>query len=421
MSTRPWRLIARRSAPFLLEPDWTQPLEEWDNDSMVEVARGTHRHVVRFMAVDEAIYALKELPGEDAMREYRLLGSMAEDGLPVVERVGVVRRDDMDDVLITRYLDFSLPYRHLFSQRWGTLTATSDVTERLLDALSLLLVRIHLAGYFWGDCSLNNTLLKRDGGALAAYVVDMETGEKHPTLTDGQRAADLEITELNVAGGLMDVQAQLQIAEGLDPIETSQELNRRYARLWEELTHEEFVGDGERYKIDQRIRRLNELGFHVDEVEIEPIPGTTEGLMRLRTCVTEQGHHAARLMDLTGIRAQENQARLLLNDLASFRSWVESTEGRSIPQSVAAYRWLAEIFEPTIEAIPETLEDRLEPVETFLEMLRHKWLLSERAGTDVGLPEAVRTYVDTVLPTAPTERVVTADDADIDTGWIGFG
>lgn len=421
MSTRTWRLIARRSAPFLLEPDWAKPLAEWDDPSLVEVARGTHRHVVRFMAVEEAIYALKELPGEDAMREYRLLGAMAEDALPVVERVGVVRREQLDDVLITRYLDYSLPYRHLFSRRWGTLTATSDVTDRLLDALSLLLVRMHLAGYFWGDCSLNNTLLKRDGGALAAYVVDMETGEKHPSLTDGQRMTDLEITELNVAGGLMDVQAELQIEDGLDPIETSQELTRRYHRLWEELTHEEVVGDGERYKIDQRIRRLNELGFHVDEVEIEPIAGTDEGLMRLRTCVTEQGHHAARLMELTGIRAQENQARLLLNDLASFRSWIENSEERNIPQSVAAYRWLSEVFEPTLEAIPDELADRLEPVETFLEILRHKWLLSEQAGTDVGLAEAVRTYVDTVLPSAPTERVVVADEEDIDTGWIGFG
>ncbi|MGI9018202.1 MAG: DUF4032 domain-containing protein [Euzebya sp.] len=421
MSQRSWRLVARRSAPFLVEPDWTSPLQEWDQESLVEVARGTHRHVVRFLATDDAIYALKELPGNDAMREYRLLGAMAEDSLPVVERVGVVQRQELDDVLITRYLDYSLPYRHLFSQRWGTLTATSQVTEGLLDALSLLLVRIHLAGYYWGDCSLNNTLLKRDGGALAAYVVDMETGEHHAMLSDGQRREDLEIAQLNFAGGLMDVQAELAIGDGLDPVEMADQLDLRYQRLWTELTREEIVGVGERFKIDQRIRRLNQLGFHVNEVEIESIPGTENGLMRLRTCVTEAGHHAARLTDLTGIRAQENQARLLLNDLASFRSWHENIEGRPIPQSVAAYRWLAEVFEPTIQAIPEELRDRLEPVEAFLDMLRHKWLLSEQAGEDVGIPQAVRHYMDSVLPAAPTERVVAADEAELDTGWIGFG
>lgn len=421
MADRTWRLVARRSAPFLVEPDWTLPLEEWRDDRLVEVARGTHRHVVRFLAVDEVIYALKELPGDDAMREYRLLGAMADDGLPVVERVGVVQRDELDDVLITRFLDFSLPYRHLFVTRWGTLSATSAVAERLLDALTLVLVRMHLAGYYWGDCSLNNTLLKRDGGALAAYVVDMETGEHHTRLSDGQRMEDLEITRLNVAGGLMDVQAELALEEGLDPIEVAEQLGVRYRQLWEELTREELVGPHERYRIDQRIRRLNELGFHVDEVEIEPIPGSAEGLLRLRTCVTEQGHHARRLTDLTGIRAQENQARLLLNDLASFRSWVESTTGRPVPQSVAAYRWLAEVFEPTIQAIPSALHDRLEPVEVFLDMLRHKWLLSEAAGRDVGLAQSVRSYLDTVLPEAPTERVVVAAEEELDTGWIGFG
>lgn len=421
MSDRSWRLVARRSAPVLLEPDWNSPLEEWDDPNLVEVARGTHRHVVRFLASGEAIYALKELPGDDAMREYRLLGAMAADGLPVVERVGVVQRDDLDDVLITRYLDYSLPYRHLFATRWGTLTDTSDVTERLLDALSLLLVRMHLAGYYWGDCSLNNTLLKRDGGALAAYVVDMETGEHHGSLSDGQRAEDLEITQLNVAGGLMDVQAELDISEGLDPVGTAEQLAIRYSRLWQELNREEVVGAGERYLIDQRIRRLNELGFHVDEVEIEPIPGTANGLMRLRAFVTEQGHHSRRLTDLTGLRAQENQARLLVNDLASFRSWAESTGERPLPQSVAAYRWLAEVFEPTIEAIPATLRDRFEPVEVFLDMLRHKWLLSEASGEDVGLAEAVRSYFDSVLPDAPTEKVVAPSEDDLDTGWIGFG
>jgi hypothetical protein len=419
---RTWRLVTRRATPSLLEPDWTRPLEEWDDPRLVEVARGTHRHVVRFLELDGEVLALKELPGADAMREYRLLGQMAEDGLPVVDRVGVVRREDLDDVLITRYLDFSLPYRHLFRARWGTLQATDQLVQGLVDALSVLLVRLHLAGYFWGDCSLNNTLLKRDGGALAAYVVDVETGERHPSLSDGQRAADLEIAQLNVAGGLFDVQAELDLAEGLDPVALVEELACRYGQLWQELRSEEVVGPGERWRIDQRIRRLNDLGFHVDEVEIEPIEGTRSGVVRMWPSVAEQGHHSRRLAELTGLRAQENQARLLLNDLASFRGHLERTEGRSIPQSVAAYRWLAEVVEPSTDAIPAELRDRLEPVEVFLDMLRHKWLLSEAAGEDVGLDEAVRSYLATVLPEAPTERrVAPAAGDDLTAGWIGYG
>lgn len=44
--------------------------------------------------------------------------------------------------------------------------------DHLLDAISGLLVQLHLAGTFWGDCSLSNTLFRRDAGALQAYLVD---------------------------------------------------------------------------------------------------------------------------------------------------------------------------------------------------------------------------------------------------------
>ena len=401
---------------------------EWPDESFVEVARGTHRHVVRFLAIDDAIYALKELPGDAAMREYRLLREMAADGLPVVEVIGVIQRDDLDDILVTRYLDLSLPYRHLFATRWSLAapdrpTTGADIAERLLDALSLLLVRMHLVGYFWGDCSLNNTLLKRDAGDLAAYVVDMETGERHPSLSDGQRNIDLEIAETNIAGGLLDVQAQRGVASDIDPLEVAATLRPRYDRLWTELTTDELIGPEERYRIDDRIRRLNELGFHVDEVEVQSLDGDTDGggRLKLRTSVTEQGHHSRRLADLTGIRAQENQARTLLNDMASYRSWLERKEGASVPRSVATYRWQTEVFEPIVAAVPPDLRGKLEPVEVFAEILRHRWLMSEEAGQDVSLSDAVQGYMATELPAAPDEKVVAADLDDIDVGFTGFG
>lgn len=385
----------------------------------MEVARGTHRHVVKFVAQDDAVYALKELPGRVAEREYRLLREMAEGELPVVEAVGVVTRSTLDDVLITRYLDFSLPYRHLFLHRRGSLSDATDLTRRLLDALALLLVRLHLTGFFWGDCSLSNTLFRRDAGALAAYVVDMETGEWHSELTAGQRRTDLEITEMNVVGGLLDVQAELDLPLAEDPIDTADGLRRRYEGLWEELTTDVFVRADERYKIEGRMRRLNEMGFDVDEVEIVP---TEDGnLLRMRTCVTEQGHHRRQLLALTGLEVQENQARVLLNDLAAYRSWLEQEAGRPLPRSVAAYKWLSEVFEPTIEAVPHDQRTKLEPAELFLEVLQHKWFLSEQAGRDVGTEEAVQGYVADVLAAAPQERLVLADDSMEHVGFMGFG
>src|SRR5436190_12785434 len=186
-----FQLVAKTGHPDFLDLPWDRPLEEWESDRLVEVVRRIGRHVVRFVDYDGSLYALKELPERLARREYRLLGELADQSIPVVEAVGVVAAratEDEQAVLITRYLDFSLPYRTLFTGR-----GVPDLRNRLLDSLADLLVRLHLGGFLWGDCSLSNTLFRRDAGALSAYVVDAETGELHPTLTDGQREQELQI------------------------------------------------------------------------------------------------------------------------------------------------------------------------------------------------------------------------------------
>ncbi len=75
----------------------------------------------------------------------------------------------------------------------------------MANALALLLVRLHLLGFWWGDCSLSNTLFRRDADQFAAYLVDAETGEFQTRLTDGQREHDLEISLFNVAAELEDL------------------------------------------------------------------------------------------------------------------------------------------------------------------------------------------------------------------------
>ena len=135
---------------------------------------------MRFVEYDGALYALKELPERPARREWKLLRALESQGLPVVEAVGIVtgREDDLDAVLITRHLEYSLPYRALFSGH-----AIPDLRTHLLNALVELLARLHLRGFFWGDCSLSNALFRRDAGALSAYLVDAETGELHGQLS----------------------------------------------------------------------------------------------------------------------------------------------------------------------------------------------------------------------------------------------
>ena len=393
------QLIARTGHPDFLDLPWELPLEEWESERLVHVMRGISRHPVRFVEYDGVLYALKEIAPQLARKEYGLLRALAEEEMPVVEAVGVADRPGLDAILITRHLEFSLPLRAIFAR--GVL---ADLRDRVLDAGAELLVRLHLGGFFWGDCSLSNTLFRRDAGALTAYLVDAETGELHPDLTDGQRAHDLEIARENVAGELLDVAAEFGYELTAPPEDTAEELVARYCRLWDELVREEVFGPDERYRIDERLHGLNALGFDVEELELVGADG--EYRLRLSPQVVEPGHHRRRLLVLTGLHAQENQARRLLNDLARFRASAESEAGRPLPESVVVYRWLSEVFEPAIAAIPPELVGKREAAEVFHEVLDHRWYLSQRSGRDVGLLPAVESYVREVLRDAPDERTV---------------
>jgi hypothetical protein len=400
-----FQLVARTGHPPFLDLPWSTPLAEWECERLVEVARGISRHVVRFVDYDGRLYALKELPARLAEREYRLLRHLEDESIPAVEVVGVVsgRGPELDAVLITSHLDFSLPYRTLFTGQ-----GMPDLRNRLLDALAELVVRLHLAGFFWGDCSLSNTLFRRDAGALAAYVVDTETSELHPELTRGQREHDLSIMEENVAGELFDIEEETNDSSGPDPVEEAAELRARYDRLWDELTGEEVFGLAERNRIEDRLRRLNELGYDVEEIEV--VGEGDELRLRLHPQVVEPGHHARRLYSLTGLDVQQNQARRLLNDIASYRAALTRIDGgRTPPESVAAYRWRTQIFDASIAAVPAELRGKREPAEIFHEILEHRWLMSEKAGREISTEAAVADYVKTALPLAPDERTMLGD------------
>jgi hypothetical protein len=396
-----FQLVARTGHPSFLDLRWDEPLEQWESDRLVDLIRGISRHVVRFVDYDGALYALKELPERPARREWTLLRRLESQGLPVVEAVGIVtkRRDDLDAILITRHLDYSLPYRALFAG-----AAIPDLRTHLLNGLAELLTRLHLRGFFWGDCSLSNALFRRDAGALSAYLVDAETGELHPQLSDGQRTYDLDIAQTNIVGELLDVDAEVGLPEDLDPDEIGEEIVKRYEALWSEVTREEVFAEDERFKVDERLRRLNELGFDVEEIQLDAI---AEGYrLRLDPHVVEPGHHRHRLLRLTGLDAQENQARRMLNDIARFRESQQRKSKRPLSESVIASRWRQEVFEPTVAAVPDELWGRLPAAEIFHQVLEHRWFLSEAAKKDVGIEEAVKSYVESELPMRRPERIV---------------
>jgi len=400
-------MVRRTGHPDFLDLPWHLALSQWRDERIVDVPRGISRHVVRFVRYGDATYAIKELPQRLAEREYRLLAELDRLLIPVVEVAALVtarrsegplvardrRPAELEAVLITRHLDFSLPYRSAL-QAGSALGGSAD---RLLDALVDLLVRLHVVGFFWGDCSLSNTLFRLDAGDLAAYVVDTETAELHPELSDGQRAHDVMVAGENIAGELLDLSAE-GVLHGLDPIETAERLERQYRELWAELTAEVTFAADQRYRVEERLRRLNALGFDVEEVEVVSEAGGAR--LRLRPRVVDPGHHVRTLHALTGLEVQENQARRLLADVARYRTDLERAAGGPVPEGLAARRWRSEVFERTVAAVPRRFRGRLEPAELFHQVLDHRWYLSEAAGHDVGLPEAVASFVSTVLPKA---------------------
>jgi hypothetical protein len=395
-----------QAASGLLSLPWDRPLAEWDDDRLREIPqRGISRHVVRFVVEQGEVFALKEIPERLARREYQLLRRLNADEVPAVEVLGVAieRPAELDAILVTRFLEYSSSFRALFANPRG-----AHLTDRLLDAMVELLVRLHLAGFMWGDCSLSNTLFRFDAGAFAAYLVDAETAEMHPTLSAGQRDQDLDIAFERVAGELLDLRAGGLLAEDVEPLTVAEDLLARYRMLWRELTREDVVRPAEqRYRIAERIRRLNELGFDVDEVELVDT-GAGGSRLKLRTRVAEPGHHRRLLFSRTGLDVQENQARRLLADIAGFRGWLEQVQGSRVPEAVAAFRWLAEVYQPVQDAIPEHLRSRLDAAEIFHEILEHRWFLSEKAGRDVGTRAAAADYFAHVLPEVPDDLVVPA-------------
>jgi hypothetical protein len=398
--------ISSRPDPNLLDLPWRLPLEEWPEDILAALPRGISRHVVRFVRLGGKIVAIKEIKADIAVREYNMLRNLRRLEMPSVEPYAVVLgREDVDGepldaCLITLHLQFSLPYRVLYSQNLRKGTAI-----RLIDALAVLLVRLHLAGFWWGDVSLSNTLFRRDAGAFAAYLVDAETGELHESLSKGQREHDLDIARVNIAGELMDLEAGGLLQEDRDPIAVSNRIVERYHELWEILTGSEDFALTERWRVDERVRRLNKLGFDVDELAMTTdIDGTR---ITIQPKVVDAGHHSRRLLRLTGIDVRENQARRLLNDLDSYRV---DCDRQNDDEEIVAHDWVEQIYLPFVRRIPPALRAKLEPAEVFHEVLEHRWYMAERAQHDFSITEAMDDYFAKVLPGKPDEQSVVGVD-----------
>ncbi len=376
---------------------WQKPLEDWAEDPQLTDMRGISRHIVRLVRLgptDEEVFAVKETVTEFANREYSTLRELALRGAPAVEPAAVVegrsdlRGNELAPALVTRYLPYSLPYRVILSR-----SVTPHDVNQMASALALLLVRLHLLGFWWGDCSLSNTLFRRDATEYVAYLVDAETGEFQERLSDGQREHDLEIALFNVAAELDDIIISGVELPGVDPIRSSEAVIRRYRRLWAMLKEPQILDPNDRHAVERAMRNLQDLGFAVEEVEIA-LDGE-KGVLKFSPKLVAAGYHTSRLKELLGIDAEEFQAKRLLASFDRFRG--RQKPPRPIEESTRM--WLADVYEHVLNMIPEDLRGRVEPAQMFHEILEHRWYLGEKNGVDLGLENAAINYITSILPT----------------------
>ncbi|CAB4333821.1 unannotated protein [freshwater metagenome] len=381
---------------------WQKSLELWPEDPLLAEKRGISRHIVRLVQStddpDSEVYAVKETVSEFANREYKILRQLKQLDAPSVQSIAVIEGrtdgegEELPCALVTRFLPYSLPYRVLLS---GKDVTAEDVTL-MANALALLLVQMHLLGFWWGDCSLSNTLFRRDAEGYAAYLVDAETGEFQIALSDGQREHDLEIAHFNVAAELEDLALSGVLYPGMDPIRASSALIKRYHRLWSALKMRQVLDPNDRHAVERAMRQLHDLGFAVEEVSVQMDESDQKsGKLYFQPKLVAAGYHKNRLRELMGLDTEELQAKRLL---ASFDRYRGREKSPKPPLHDSARRWLEEVFNPTVALIPMELTGRIEVAQFFHETLEHRWYLSEKAGHDVGLEFAARSYVEQILP-----------------------
>lgn len=388
----------RTGNPDFLDLPWESSVDFWESDRVVEMPVGIHRHPVTFVAYEEGVFVIKEMPWSLASSEYEVLLALEDVSTRTAEAVGLARRQWLDEMeepsaaVITRYVRHAFPYRNLLMG-----PGFGPRRDQMSDAVAGLLVELHLAGCFWGDCSLSNVLYRYDAGEIEAIMIDAETSELHPSLTDGQRSQDLEIMRVNLAGEMADIAAMSGVDLDAADLGLGENITMRYEALWHELQRDLIISRDEGYRIRERIERLNELGFSVQDVEIEPTEAGN--IVRMTTHVGGRTFNSDRLRAMTGVDASENQARVVLGDLNYYLA-KEGFTSTASGKSVGTFKWLTNWFEPLTSRISEIWYGD-DSVQGYCDFLRHRMVLATERGRDVDNEEAFEDWVRSGFPGFP--------------------
>jgi len=195
--------------------------------------------------------------------------------------------------------------------------------------------------------------------------------------------------------------SDIAVSQGYDldaaDLEIGFDITERYAALWNELTTDLLIGEGERYRIRERVARLNALGFSVADVDVTPQGDSHR--VRIEVSVGSRTFHTQRLRELTGIHAADNQARQILSDMRYHRAKHGQPYDPDSPtaRTVSAMNWRMNRFEPFTLRIAE-LRPETDPIQGFCDYLNFRFAIAADRGRDVDSRLAFEEWIEAGMP-----------------------
>ncbi len=364
--------ISNHRYSHLVQLPWQVPLETWrEHDvKLLRIKSGLSRHVVRFVEIEARRYAVKETTSESARREFETYLQLIRMEVPTLIPVAFVERDDgakivqtrigqqlerrMTGYLITELMEKVIPDSFLFKRAF-----TKENRNRIWDAVIHLFIKMHSHGVYWGDASLANMLIHFSSEVipelgrrtnLRAVLADAETAEVRPSVSDTLRLADVEFFLESMQWTEADQNASGIFRDPLIPKGDQKYILQNY---------------NERYAVEQEMQSF-ELVTHID---VDKLLGN---------------------FDVKGY------GKLLQQHINEHKWYMSEREKREVTLVEAAEDWYREIFKPIcrifnehgmLEYFPDKTASSL-----YVEIMEHKYYMSEREKKDVGLVAVVEDY-----------------------------
>jgi Domain of unknown function (DUF4032) len=404
---------------------WGVPLDEWPEHGVqpLILRRGESRHPVLFLESGGRRYAIKETSPASAQQEIAAFKELRRRGCCTLEPVGyvvvhgepVVAGEFAGHVLyesgdigycITRLAEHVLPQSVLYRYPF------TEVNKRLLwSAVAELLLNLHEAGVYWGDPSLANVLIDLSDHRLTAVMADAETAEiVGGALSEGLRKADLEAFTESLEWQAEDI----RLSRGLStetPLVTQSDvayLRRCYDGLSAERKRTLTVGEQDHVQVLdllRRMSRLNLLGYGVLQFvrrgtnlvhsELESgLAGTGAVVHLWQTATLRPGWYVRRLHEYLGVRVPHVYARRLYQHLLVHKWLLSERAGQDVGMSAAASNWYRRYHQPLLTWIAAYLPvtDTGTTYGTYLSILDHTWAMSRREGREVPIEEGAMDY-----------------------------